>query len=82
MKTQCSAALASFLDGLCTAGVGGEYCVIDLYTIYLQSGVTLRWAAWPIPISFPSTGIYGAGSVGGNTRVPSTGEQSVYPFIS
>jgi hypothetical protein len=81
MKTQCSAALTSFLDELCTAGVGGEYCVIDLYTIYLQSGVALRWAAWPIPISFPSTGIYGAGSVGGNTRVAGQTYSASGPYL-
>ena len=70
MKTACAPALTTFLNGLCTSGLGGNYCIIDLYTVVLQDGLTLRWAAWPLPITFPATGIYAPGtSVGGNTRV-------------
>lgn len=68
MKSLISTALASFLNGLCEAGNGGAYEIVDLYTIALTNGITLRWAAWSLPISFPSSGIYGGGSVGGNTR--------------
>lgn len=70
MKTQISAALADFLDNLCTSGTGGYYACIDLYTITLQNGTVLRWAAWPVPITFPVTGIYNPSvAVGGNVRV-------------
>lgn len=70
MKSQCSTALTAYLNWLCTSGNGGSYCVIDLYTIVLADGTTLRWAAWALPIAFPATGIYAPGSsVGGNTRV-------------
>ena len=62
MKNLVSPALASFLDGLCQAGVGGSYLIIDLFTVILQNGITLRWAAWSLPISFPSTGIYSSTS--------------------
>ena len=70
MKTQISSALSDFLDGLCESGTGGTYEVIDLYTVSLINGITLYWASWPLPITFPTTGIYHpVTSVGGNTRV-------------
>jgi hypothetical protein len=52
MKTNISPALASFLNDLCTQGNGGNYGVIDLYTITLLSGAVLRLAAWAIPVVF------------------------------
>ncbi len=63
MKTACSSALSSYLDWLCTRELGGEYCMIDCYTVALANGTTLRWAAWALPITFPSTGIYAPAAV-------------------
>ena len=70
MKTACASTLSSYLDYCCEAGLGAIYCIIDLYTIQLKNGTTLYWSTWPIPITFPTTGIYAPGtSVGGNSRV-------------
>ena len=82
MKNLISAGLASFLDDLCQSGRGGHYYVIDLYTITLVSGVVLRWAAWPLPITFPTTGIYDSGSsVGGNTRASGQTYSASGPYL-
>ena len=70
MKTSCASTLTAFLNYCCEAEVGANYCIIDMYTVTLKNGLTLRWSTWPIPITFPTTGIYAPGtSVGGNTRV-------------
>ena len=82
MKTLVSATLSAYLNNLCESGTGGAYAVIDLYTIVLGNGTTLRWASWPVPISFPVTGIYASGvSVGGNTRVSGQTFQSTQGFV-
>jgi hypothetical protein len=70
MKTSCASTLTAFLNYCCEAEVGANYCIIDMYTVTLKNGLTLRWSTWPIPITFPTTGIYAPGtSVGGNIRV-------------
>jgi hypothetical protein len=61
VKTNITPQLLSYLTAKCVDGVGGgEYVVIDLYTITLVNGTVLRWAAWPIPITVPANS--GAGS--------------------
>ena len=83
MKTQISAALGAFLDDLCTAGVGGSYAIIDLCTVTLTNGTPLRWAAWPVPVTFPASGIYAPGSsVGGNTRVSGQTFSAAGPYLN
>jgi hypothetical protein len=85
MKTAVSSTLTTFLNNLCTQvpGTPCNYGIIDLYTFILQNGTTLRWAAWPIAVGpFPSTGIYGGSSVGGNTRASGQTYAAVGPYVS
>ena len=82
MKTAISSNLAGYLTYLCDGVGGGSYSIIDIYTIYLVSGVTLRLTSWPVSITFPTTGIYGGGSVGGNTRVSGQTFLATGPFVS
>jgi hypothetical protein len=52
MKSSVSPALASFLDNLCTLGVGGNYAVTDLYTIHLLGGEVMYLTSHPLPVVY------------------------------
>jgi hypothetical protein len=51
MKTNISAALASYLNNLCVSGVGGEVLIADLYTFTLIDNTVIRLTSWPDSIS-------------------------------